>query len=204
MSLSIQWLTLGAMLLSGVGMGVVFDGYRVVSNELRFPRWSLSILDLLYWIASALVVFKMLYASNNGEVRAYVFFGLAMGALFYYLFFSKITMTITLWLIKAVKWCIHLIISIFHILVIKPIIIIWTIIIFIVTVLYKFTIGLGKFMLQLLRPFVKLILWMISPITKPIHKWLHPYWEKWAIIPRVKKFWTSNIQIIQTWLRRKK
>lgn len=203
MSLSIQWLTLGAMLLSGVGMGVIFDGYRVVSNELRFPRWSLSILDLLYWIASALLVFKMLYASNNGEVRAYVFFGLAVGALLYYLFFSKLTMVITLWLIKAVKWCIQIIISVFHLLVVKPIVIIWTILVFIVTVLYRFAIGMGKFMLQLLRPLVKLVLWIISPITKPIQKWLYPYWEKWEIIIRARKYWTSMIEKIQSWLRRK-
>lgn len=203
MSLSIQWLTLGAMLLSGVGMGVIFDGYRVVSNELRFPRWSLSILDLLYWIASALLVFKMLYASNNGEVRAYVFFGLAVGALLYYLFFSKLTMVITLWLIKAVKWCIQIIISVFHLLVVKPIVIIWIILVFIVTVLYRFAIGMGKFMLQLLRPLVKLVLWIISPITKPIQKWLYPYWEKWEIIIRARKYWTSMIEKIQSWLRRK-
>ena len=30
MSLSVQWLTMAMMLLSGIGMGVVFDGYRVV------------------------------------------------------------------------------------------------------------------------------------------------------------------------------
>lgn len=200
MSLSIQWLTLGAMLLSGIGMGVLFDGYRVVSNELRFPRWSLSLLDLTYWIASAIIVFRMLYVSNSGEVRAYVFVGLAIGAILYYLLFSKLTMTLTLWLIKAVKWCIQLIINIFHFLVIKPVMLLWTILLFILTISYKFTIGVGKFVLQLLRPIGKLLLWVLSPITKPLVKWLLPYWQSWNIPKHIVTLWNT---LKQSLLRRK-
>ena len=63
------------MLLSGIGMGVVFDGYRVVSDELRISRLWVPVFDLLYWIAATLAVFQVLSTSNEGEVRAYVFLG---------------------------------------------------------------------------------------------------------------------------------
>jgi len=203
MSLSVQWLTLGTMLMSGVGMGVLFDGYRVISSELKFPRWSLSLLDLIYWIASAIIVFRMLYVSNSGEVRAYVFVGLAIGFLFYYWLFSKITTKMTLWLIKAVKWCIQIIVSIFYILVIKPILIIWAILLYITKLGSKFSIGTIKLVLQLLRPFVKLLLWILSPITKPLVRWLKPYWEKSNISTKLAKMWNIVKQRSQSWLRRK-
>ena len=47
----------------------------VLSGQLRFPRWSMHTLDLLYWVASALFVFRMLYAGNHGQLRFYVFWG---------------------------------------------------------------------------------------------------------------------------------
>ena len=66
MNLQTQWLTLVWMLASGTLMGIAFDSYRVVSGQLRFPRWSVNLLDLFYWIASALFVFRMLYHVNQG------------------------------------------------------------------------------------------------------------------------------------------
>ena len=203
MSLSIQWLTLGTMLMSGVGMGIIFDGYRVVSSEFKFPRWSLSLLDLLYWIASAMIVFRMLYVSNNGEVRAYVFVGLAIGVVVYYWLFSKATTKITLWLINAVKWCIQVIANVFHFIVIKPILVIWAILLYIMKLGSKITIGIGKLVLQLLRPFIKLTLWILSPITKPLGRWLNPYWEKSNISTKLAKMWNFVKQKSQSWLRRK-
>lgn len=203
MSLSVQWLTLATMLMSGVGMGVLFDSYRVVSSELKFPRWTLSLIDLIYWIASAIVVFRMLYVSNSGEVRAYVFVGLAIGFLFYYWLFSKITTKMTLWLIKAIKWCIQIIVNIFHIIVIKPILIIWVVLLYIMKLGSKITIGIGKLVLQLLRPILKLVLWILSPLTKPLVRWLKPYWEKSNISTNLAKMWNVVKQRSQAWLRRK-
>lgn len=75
MILDAQWITLTWMVLSGVVMGVAYDSYRVLSGQLRFPRWSIHTLDLLYWVASALFVFRMLYAGNHGQLRFYVFWG---------------------------------------------------------------------------------------------------------------------------------
>lgn len=203
MSLSIQWLTLGVMLMSGVGMGILFDSYRVVSHEFKFPRWTLSMLDLTYWIASAIVVFRILFVSNSGEVRAYVFVGLAIGFLIYYWLFSKLTVNFTLWLIKAVKWCIQIVINIFHFLVVKPILILWAIVIYILVLSSKITIGIYRFVLQLLRPFVKLLLWILSPLLKPLVKWLKPYWEKWNISKKLANMRSILKQKSQSWFRRK-
>ncbi|WP_285855835.1 spore cortex biosynthesis protein YabQ [Paenibacillus camelliae] len=201
MSLTIQWLTLGAMIMSGIGMGILFDGYRVVSSEFKFPRWTLSCLDIAYWIASAILVFRMLYVSNYGEVRAYVFIGLAVGAILYYWLFSSFTTTLTKWLIQAIKWLISGIIRMFQLLIVKPLLFLWMVVLYILNLGTKFSIGIGKIMLQLVRPILKLVLWMLSPITKPLLRWLEPYGK--SGMERLKQLWLAAAKRLPSWLRRK-
>jgi len=187
--------------MSGIGMGILFDGYRVVSTEFKFPRWTLSVLDMAYWVFSAILVFRMLYVSNQGEVRAYVFIGLAVGALLYYWLFSTFTTALTKWLIRAIKSLIAWIIRIFQLLVIKPILFFWTIILFILNLGSKFTIGIGKFVLQLCRPVLKLVLWLLSPVIKPLQRWSAPYWTK--VRDRLQTLWQAVDKRLPSWLRRK-
>jgi len=187
--------------MSGIGMGILFDGYRVVSSEFKFPRWTLSFLDMAYWIASAILVFRMLYVSNHGEVRAYVFIGLAIGALLYYWLFSSFTTALTKWLIRAIKWVFSFIIRTIQLLIIKPIIFLWMVILYILNLGSKFSIGIGKIMLQLIRPVLKLVLWLLSPITKPLSRWLEPYWNK--LKERLEQLWRATSKRLPSWLRRK-
>ncbi|WP_052339991.1 spore cortex biosynthesis protein YabQ [Gorillibacterium massiliense] len=75
MTLQVQFLTLGMMLLSGAAMGAVFDTYRVLTGQLRISRWILPFLDILYWISVTVFVFQMLGASNQGQLRFFVLSG---------------------------------------------------------------------------------------------------------------------------------
>lgn len=202
MTLSVQWMTVAVMLLSGLGMGVVFDGYRVVSNELRFPRWWLPVLDIMYWMAAAVAVFRMLYASNNGEVRAYVFLGLAIGVILYYWLLSKPVIAIVQWLIKAVRSLIAFIGKLIHIFIIKPILLLYKTIIVILGFGSALTIFLLKIVVQLVRPIWLLLRWLVKPITRPLGRWLRPHFERWRIGERFKK----GLALVRTtwnrWFRR--
>lgn len=199
MTLTMQWMTMAVMLLSGLGMGAVFDGYRVVSNELKLPRWWLPVLDILYWMAAAVTVFRVLYASNNGELRAYVFIGLAIGVIIYYLLFSKIIVTTVKWLIRAVRAVLLFLWRCVEILLIKPILLLYRMLVTIVAFGSAFTIFLLKIMLQLIRPFWKFIVWMTSPIFRPITRRLKTYFEKWQLLGKLRKLYHS---IMNWWSRR--
>jgi spore cortex biosynthesis protein YabQ len=83
-----QWTTIGWMILCGFAMGLAFDLYRVVSNRFRIPRWLFPALDIVFWAAATLGVFKVLLGHNNGEVRLYVFLGLGIGVTGYFGLFS--------------------------------------------------------------------------------------------------------------------
>lgn len=204
MTLSVQWMTVAVMLLSGLGMGVVFDGYRVVSNELRFPRWWLPVLDIMYWMAAAVAVFRMLYASNNGEVRAYVFLGLAIGVILYYWLFSKPVIAIVKWLIGAVRSLIAFIVKLIRIFIIKPIILLYKGVIVILGFGSALTIFLLKIVVQLVRPAWLLLRWLVKPIIRPLGRWLKPHWEKWRIVERLMKGLAAIRTIWNRWFRKEK
>ncbi|CAM3469263.1 spore cortex biosynthesis protein YabQ [Paenibacillus lupini] len=195
-SLSLQFFTMGMMLLTGIGLGVIFDGYRVVSNELRFPRWSLPVLDLVYWLAASLLVFRVLYASNYGEVRAYVFIGMLIGILSYYWLLSKPVIRIVKWLIEAVRALIGFSIRTFDLLIVKPIILLYRFIRVLIGFGTALTIFLLKIVLQLIRPFWLLFRFLLSPLTRLLWRWLGPhvaklkFKERWdKIISSVIKLW---------------
>ncbi|MFM9281720.1 spore cortex biosynthesis protein YabQ [Paenibacillus jiagnxiensis] len=168
-----QWLTLMYMLFSGAAMGAVFDSYRVLSYRFRLTRWSIHFIDLLYWVLSALFIFRMLYASNHGELRFYVFLGLILGALLYFWTLSAIVQLIVVKLIEIIRKLAAIVYHIFRVLVLLPLF-----------GLYRFTMAcligmgtlllfLGKMLLILLRPFGRLLLWMLRPITS---RWKTPVW----------------------------
>ncbi|MGM0884846.1 MAG: spore cortex biosynthesis protein YabQ [Bacillota bacterium] len=202
MTLDMQWMTMAVMLLSGLGMGTVFDGYRVVSHELKFPRWWLPVLDVIYWMAAALVVFRVLYASNNGEVRAYVFIGLAIGIILYYLVFSKAVIVTVKWLIRAVRAFISFMLKCLDIIIVKPLLLLYKLLKIILGFGSAFTIFLLKIVIQLVRPFWRLFVWIIRPMLRPIGRWLSPYMNKWQVAERLRKLGLQIVNFWNRWFRR--
>ncbi|WP_364154711.1 spore cortex biosynthesis protein YabQ [Paenibacillus sp. LPE1-1-1.1] len=202
MTLSMQWLTMAVMLLSGLGMGTVFDGYRVVTNELKFPRWWLPVLDVIYWMAAALVIFRVLYASNNGEVRAYVFIGLAIGIVIYYFLFSRMVIAAVKWLIGAVRKLISFVLRCLDILIVKPLLLLYKMVLVIFAFGSALTIFILKIVIQLVRPFWKLFVWMVRPITRPLGRWLSHYLSKWQAAERFSKMGQLIARLWSKWFRR--
>ncbi|WP_419875976.1 spore cortex biosynthesis protein YabQ [Candidatus Pristimantibacillus sp. PTI5] len=202
MTLSMQWLTMAVMLLSGLGMGTVFDGYRVVTNELKFPRWWLPVLDVIYWMAAALVVFRVLYASNNGEVRAYVFIGLAIGIVIYYFLFSRMVIAAVKWLIGAVRKLISFVLRCLDILIVKPLLLLYKMVLVIFAFGSALTIFILKIVIQLVRPFWKLFVWMVRPVTRPLGRGLSLYLSEWQAAERFSKMGQLIARLWSKWFRR--
>jgi spore cortex biosynthesis protein YabQ len=98
-----EWAAIGSMVLCGIAMGILFDLYRTIASRFHVPRWLLPALDIVYWMASALGVFRVLLHFNQGEVRLYVFLGLGIGVTGYFGLMSH-------WVIKAANLLISLLI----------------------------------------------------------------------------------------------
>lgn len=166
MNLQTQWMTLVWMLASGTLMGIAFDSYRVVSGQLRFPRWSVHLLDLFYWIASALFVFRMLYHVNQGELRFYVFLGLFLGVWIHFLFLSVLTERFVVNLIRIVhkiyRFCVRLV----YITLFVPIKWLWKGIKLLLGFVWILIVFLGRVTLS---PIWKLLAWAFRPILRSLN-----------------------------------
>lgn len=159
-----QWLTLTWMLLSGVAMGVVFDSYRVLSIRFHFARWSVHMLDVLYWVASALFIFRVLYASNRGELRFYVFLGLLLGVWLYFWAFSVTTQRFVVMLLEIVRRLTLIVNSILRILIVLPVLALYRLVRKLVGWTWALIVFMGRMLIYILMPVWKPILWLIGPL----------------------------------------
>lgn len=69
---------------AGMAAGLLFDMYRLVRRGLKPRGTGAWLLDLMFWLVAAPVVFALLLVGNWGELRFYVVVGLVAGATFYF------------------------------------------------------------------------------------------------------------------------
>ena len=103
MSLQAQWITMATMVGSGLILGVVLDAYRVLKERFRLRGWVVSLVDLLYWVAAASLVFHLLVWSNWGELRFYVFVAVLAGFWIYFSWFSDGVFRFLRWLLQGLE-----------------------------------------------------------------------------------------------------
>ncbi|NBI30819.1 spore cortex biosynthesis protein YabQ [Chengkuizengella sp. YPA3-1-1] len=168
------------MIISGMMLGIIYDIYRVVASQIYFRRWLISSLDVVYWILSTLFVFRMLYLSNSGEVRFYVFLGLTLGIIFHYVYFSPLTIKIIILVIRWIKALIHFVKKLFSIFIIIPIKMIYRCILILLGIIMAISIFLCKFMLQLLYPIWRVLKWLLKPFKTNILKWFRPILKRFT------------------------
>lgn len=185
MTLQIQFFTLAMMSMSGILLGIVFDVYRAVCGQLRVSRWILSLLDLVYWAFATVFVFRVLYYSNQGQLRFFVFLGLVIGTLLYFWLISSITIQFVLWLIRVIQAIINFGIRCFQVLIIMPLRGLFRLVMILFGFLLAITIFLYKIVLQLLSPFAKLFWRLLRPLRKHIKL---PRWVK-RVVQRVLGLW---------------
>jgi spore cortex biosynthesis protein YabQ len=178
-SLNVQFLTLAAMALSGAGLGLLFDTYRVLSGEFRFPRWLIPPLDLLYWFAGTLAVFRVLYISNGGELRLYVLLALMIGVSFYFGRMSPAVIRTIRFFIEVCRRVVRFMLRLGNLLIIKPAIGLYRVTIVFFGFLAALSIFLFKLVLQLAYPLWKLLSWMLRPLIAKLGTLIRA--ERWLI-----------------------
>ncbi|GAB6992567.1 hypothetical protein JCM16418A_46180 [Paenibacillus pini] len=167
---------------------MAYDSYRVLSGQLHFPKWTLHLLDLLYWSAAAVFVFRMLYISNYGQLRFYVFVGLFIGVWVYFLILSVTTQRFVVMLIGIVKRIVTVLKNIFQFMIWTPILVLYSMCRGIIRVVGRLIMFLLHIVIQCVLPFWKLLNWMLRPITSRLKKprWLDKavqavaiQWKRW-------------------------
>ncbi|QGQ93696.1 spore cortex biosynthesis protein YabQ [Paenibacillus psychroresistens] len=162
MNLNHQFLTMALMIGCGLGLGVFFDIYRVLTDKLKLSRWIISILDIMYGLIAAVAVFRVLYYSNYGQLRFFIFVALILGIYLYYKWFSKLVIQFVFNLIKGLEW-------LWNLLIVRPVQLFYSIL----TIFFGFfkvlTIFFYKLMLQLSYPLQFLTRRLIRIIQRLFH-----------------------------------
>lgn len=97
----------------GMFIAVFYDVLRVLRRVIKHSDIIVGIQDYLFWVIVGIVVFSMIFQSNDGIVRGYIFLALLIGAYvynksvssFFVKYISKIlNFILTLLLKKPLKW----------------------------------------------------------------------------------------------------
>ncbi|WDV45546.1 spore cortex biosynthesis protein YabQ [Clostridiaceae bacterium M8S5] len=92
----------------GLIIGFIYDLYRVFRFFIRPKRVATIIEDLLFWILVSIISVGILFYSNWGQLRGYVFIGFLLGVIIYTLLLSrfvmKVLLKITRYLIKGITY----------------------------------------------------------------------------------------------------
>jgi spore cortex biosynthesis protein YabQ len=150
------------MIGCGLGLGIFFDIYRVISDKLDLKRWVIAILDIIYGLVAAVAVFRVLYYSNYGQLRFFIFIALLFGLYLYYRLFSSSFIRIVVKVIELMERA-------WNSLIVRPIQLFFTVLHIFFGFFKALTIFFYKFMLQLTYPLQFLTRRLISFIQRLFH-----------------------------------
>lgn len=92
---------------SGIGLLFLYDFLRIYRGVSRHSRLKVFLEDYFFWLGSGFVVFLMLYQFNNGAIRSFSAFGIALGMWGYHMGPStpwvRTISRILRWIIRQIK-----------------------------------------------------------------------------------------------------
>lgn len=83
MTLTVQFTTMIAMVLSGIYLGIIqstFQRFSVLWEKRTVLKYGL---EISFWILQTVIIFYILFRMNAGELRLYVFLACLLGFSFY-------------------------------------------------------------------------------------------------------------------------
>lgn len=87
--LSHELLTFLMMIAVGAAEGFIFDLFRVLRKNTCKSFAAVGVSDVLYWLVTAVVLVAALLHFTFGALRGYLFIGVAIGLIFYFLLLSR-------------------------------------------------------------------------------------------------------------------
>lgn len=92
---SVLW---GSLLL------VIYDILRILRRIIIHNSFFVAFEDLIYWVISSLLIFRMLYQQNDGIIRGFAIMAMVLGMILYHA-------TLSDWLVDTISAIIHKVIA---------------------------------------------------------------------------------------------
>lgn len=96
------------MLLVGGGIGLFYDGLRILRHALPHKRLWIQAEDGLFWLLTIFPVFCVLLRANGGELRFFLLLGLFGGMGLYFLLLSPPLLALSDRLLAALRFLLRL------------------------------------------------------------------------------------------------
>ena len=68
----------------GILLILLYDILRVLRRSWIHSKGAVALEDLLFWLLSGLMIFRMMYEKNDGIIRGTAFFSMGLGMVFYH------------------------------------------------------------------------------------------------------------------------
>lgn len=91
--------------LCGIACGIIYDLIRILRRTLKVGNIMTFLLDILFWILCAILIFFMLFYANYGRARWYEVAGLLLGAASYFVSVSGMVVDGGVMFLKTLLKC---------------------------------------------------------------------------------------------------
>lgn len=92
----------------GIIISIIFDIFRIFRRTIKTSDIVTNIQDILFCLITGIIVLLSIFCFNKGELRLYIFIGIAIGVAFYMIFISKHFIKINVTIINFIKRIIYL------------------------------------------------------------------------------------------------
>lgn len=89
--------------LDGAIIGLMFDIFRILRKSFKTSNIITYFEDMIFWIATGLLILFSMFYFNNGEIRFYMFLGIGIGIFLYILVISQHFIKINVLIINFIK-----------------------------------------------------------------------------------------------------
>lgn len=177
MTLSVQFITMIAMVLGGFYLGMVKDTYQ------RFtPYWKDRIIftyfmEICFWLTQTVLLFYVLFRVNGGELRLYIFAACLLGFAIYQVIAANIYKKVLEQIIRVFTATYHFFERIIKAFIITPIL--WTVKLLLLLLLFLIRL-IGTILFFVLKILVLPIKWMLQLVYYLLPKQIKKYLFKIA------------------------
>lgn len=89
-------------ILGGILIAFVYDLFRIKRKAVKTAIVFIYLEDLIFWVIVAIVMFAVVYLSNDGEIRGFIFLGTVLGIVIYIILFSKIVINSSMFVLRVI------------------------------------------------------------------------------------------------------
>lgn len=174
MTLSVQFMTMIAMVIGGFYLGLIQDTYRRFQGYWKNNVFLLYFMEISFWLTQVLLLFYVLFRVNAGELRFYVFLACLLGFAAYQALAAPLYKRLLEQIIRIVVKCYRFLENLVQTIIIAPIKYIFQLLVALILLIGQLILSIILFAAKIIYVPLKWIAMVIYRLLpKSIQNFLH-------------------------------